>query len=94
MHSISWLAMRTPHDTGTASGGLYALQCPDLQNYSNVRAHLKAVLSLTAVGDGVASLSEDTLRYHSSGGLSLSSFTTTQVCNVVFLNARSRCALL
>ena len=83
MHATARLDECDSHDIGTASGGLYALQCPALQNYSNVRAHLRAVLSTAAVGDGVASLSEDTVRYHSSGGLSLSTFTAAQVCFAV-----------
>ena len=40
---------------GTASGGLFALQCPDLQNYSHARAHVQPTLDVMAVGEGVAS---------------------------------------
>ena len=74
----------TQHDgslplTGTASGGLYALQCPDLQNYANVRAHRKPVLGLAALGDGAASVSDDWLRFHGSGGLPRALFTAAQV---------------
>ena len=66
-------------DAGTASGGLYALQYPDLQNYSHVRAHAKPIVGLASVGEGMASVSDDWLRYHAPGGLPRITLTAAQV---------------
>ncbi len=65
--------------TGTASGGLFALQCPDLQNYSHARAHMQATLDVMAVGEGVASASADWIRYHDVGSVPKMTVTAGQV---------------
>ena len=55
------------HLAGTANGGLFALQCPDLQNYSHARAHKQPTLDVVAHGEGALSASADWIRYHSTG---------------------------
>lgn len=64
---------------GTASGGLFTLQCPDLQNYSHARAHVQPTLDVMAVGEGVASASADWIRYHSVGSVPKMTVTAEQV---------------
>ena len=64
---------------GTASGGLFALQCPDLQNYSHVRAHKQPTLDAAAVSEGVASASADWIRFHSTGSVPKLTISAAQV---------------
>ena len=67
---------------GTASGGLFALQCPDLQNYSHARAHKQPTLDAVAVGDGIVSVSADWIRFHNTGCVPKLTIPVVQVGNV------------
>ena len=64
---------------GTASGGLFALQCPDLQNYSHARAHKQSTLDVVALGEGAVSASADWIRFHSTGSVPRLTVTAEEV---------------
>lgn len=64
---------------GTATGGLFSLQCPDLEIYSTVRAHKVPILGTVPLGDGIVSISQDRVRWHSSGGFPRATLTIAQV---------------
>lgn len=65
--------------SGTATGGLFALQCPELLTYSTVRAHKVPILGSSPLGDGVASVSQEWVRWHSSGGVPRATLSVVQV---------------
>lgn len=67
---------------GTASGGLFALHCPDLENYSHARAHKQPTLDAVAVGDGVVSVSADWIRFHNTGSVPKLTIPAAQVRHV------------
>ena len=73
---LSW--MRLP-PAGTAKGGLFALQCPDLQNYSHARAHKQPTLDAVATGQGIASASADWIRFHDTGSVPKLTIPAAQV---------------
>ncbi|BDA40432.1 probable PAN2-PAN3 deadenylation complex catalytic subunit pan2 [Coccomyxa sp. Obi] len=64
--------------SGTATGCLFALQCPDLSIYSTVRAHKVPILGSSPLGDGVTSVSQEWVRWHSSGGVPRAMLTVAQ----------------
>ncbi|CAL8467279.1 g6816 [Coccomyxa elongata] len=64
--------------SGTATGGLFALQCPELLTYSTVQAHKVPILGSSPLGDGVASVSQEWVRWHSSGGVPRATLTVVQ----------------
>ena len=64
---------------GTASGGLFALQCPDLQNYSHARGHKHPTLDAVAVREGVVSASAALIRFHTVGSVPKLTITAKQV---------------
>ncbi|CAL5225176.1 g7957 [Coccomyxa viridis] len=64
---------------GTASGGLFALQCPDLQNYSHAKAHRQPTLDAVAVGDGIVSASADWIRFQNTGSVPKLTVPASQV---------------
>eukprot|EP00898_Chlorokybus_atmophyticus_P002747 jgi/Chlat1/3473/Chrsp23S03668 len=55
--------------TGSETGWIYAFLSPLMKKYSAFRAHTQHVSSLLPSVDGVLSLSRDTLRLNSRGGL-------------------------
>ena len=72
-------ARRVLSHAGTANGGLFALQCPDLQNYSHARAHKQPTLDVVALGEGAVSASADWIRYHSTGSVPRLTVTAEEV---------------
>ena len=76
------LAERDSALAGTANGGLFALQCPDLQNYSHARAHKQPTLDVVATGEGIASASADWIRFHDTGSVPKVTIPAAQVADL------------
>ena len=61
---------------------MFTLRIPEVERYSSVRAHQHRISDVVPLppsfSDGALSLSADTVRYHSSGGLPHFTYTDEQ----------------